>query len=250
VLVSPAEPPSLRVGSLFSGIGGLDLGLERAGMTTIWQSEIGPFACRVLARHWPHVPNLGDVTTIDWSTVERPDLICGGFPCQDISSAHTVGPNSRSGLEGPKSGLWRQFSRCVAALRPRWVLVENVASGWTRWVPGVRGSLDSLGYASVPVEVSARAFGAPHLRRRILVVAHPYGDSEPLGAIYGEAQVLPSAPIRSGYWRADLPGVLRVDDGVPRRMDRRRALGNAVVPQMAEWIGRIIVEVERARQPC
>ena len=77
----------MRVGSLFSGIGGLELGLERAGMTTIWQSEIDPFASRVLARHWPTVPNLGDITTIDWSTVESPDLICGGFPCQDICLA-------------------------------------------------------------------------------------------------------------------------------------------------------------------
>jgi len=68
----------LTVGSLCSGIGGLDLGLERAGMRVIWQSEVDPYACRVLAKHWPDVPNLGDVTTIDWSTVERPDVICGG----------------------------------------------------------------------------------------------------------------------------------------------------------------------------
>lgn len=91
-------------GVLFSGIGGDTLGLERAGWTVKWQSEIKPHAVTVLANHWPNVPNLGDVTTIDWSTVESVDLICGGFPCQDLSHAHTssVG-GARAGLDGPAS---------------------------------------------------------------------------------------------------------------------------------------------------
>jgi hypothetical protein len=92
------------VGSLFSGIGGMDLGLERAGMTVIWQSEIDPYACRVLAKHWPNVPNLGDVTTIDWSTVERPDLVCGGYPCQPFSLAGTEEATPTHGIFGPTSG--------------------------------------------------------------------------------------------------------------------------------------------------
>jgi DNA (cytosine-5)-methyltransferase 1 len=89
---------TLTVGSLFSGIGGLDLGLERAGMRVIWQSEIDPFACKVLKKHWPDVPNLGDIKKIDWSKCERPDVICGGYPCQPFSTA-----GKRRGNERPSA---------------------------------------------------------------------------------------------------------------------------------------------------
>lgn len=122
----------MRVGSLFSGIGGLDLGLERAGMTVAWQAEVDPYCREVLTKHWPHVPNLGDVETIEWSSVEHVDLICGGFPCQDVSKAS----RTRHGIDGDKSGLWRCMAAAVRDVRPRYVLVENVAAlltaGWGR----------------------------------------------------------------------------------------------------------------------
>lgn len=234
----------MKVGSLFSGVGGLDLGLERAGMTVIWQSEVDPYANRILTKHWSGIPNLGDITTIDWSTVEQPDLVCGGFPCQDISSAHTVGPNSRSGLTGPESSLWVYFSCAVATLRPDWVLVENVASGWTRWVPGVRQSLHHAGYASVPVEVSASLFGAPHHRARVLLVAYPYGDRQPDLTLDAEVAELRQPASHPWSVHPDPAELLRMDDGIPSRMDRCRVVGNAVVPQMAEWIGRQIMEAD------
>ena len=113
----------LTVGSLFSGIGGFDLGLERAGMRVIWQSEIDPYASAVLKKHWPHVPNHGDVRTITADRVERPDVICGGFPCQDISNA-----GKRAGIDGERSGLWSEFARIIGDLRPGYVIVENVAA--------------------------------------------------------------------------------------------------------------------------
>ena len=96
-----ASANPLTVGSLFSGIGGLDLGLERAGMHVVWQSEIDPYASRVLAKHWPNIPNLGDITTIDWSEVERPDLICGGYPCQPFSLAGVRRESQILGISGP-----------------------------------------------------------------------------------------------------------------------------------------------------
>lgn len=232
--------PSLTVGSLFSGIGGLlDLGLERAGMRVAWQAENDPFCADVLGRHWPDVPNLGDVTSIDWAEVPRVDLICGGFPCQDISDAHTNG--TREALAGAKSGLWTEYLEAVARLFPRFVIVENVAA-WRRWVPEVRADLSALGYASLPVELSAGSFGAPHKRPRVLVVADAHSEGESLRAIDAEVARLRPIPRGSGHWRLTEPSHLRVAHGTPGRMDRLRALGNAVVPQVAEHIGRLIAE--------
>jgi hypothetical protein len=130
----------VTVGSLFSGIGGLDLGLERAGMTVRWQSEIDPYCCRVLAKHWPHVPNLGDVKTIDWSTVEPVDLICGGYPCQPFSLAGV-----RRGEADPRH-LWPFFRDALRHLRPRFALLENVPGHLSLGFGRVLGDLAELGY--------------------------------------------------------------------------------------------------------
>src|SRR5436190_19427044 len=111
----PCQPAS--VGSLFSGIGGLDLGLERAGMRVVWQSEIDPYASRVLTKNFPHVPNLGDIKLIDWKKVPRVDLICGGYPCPAFSQA----ARGRNVAED----LWPWMRTAIAAVRPRYVLIEN-----------------------------------------------------------------------------------------------------------------------------
>jgi DNA (cytosine-5)-methyltransferase 1 len=234
--------------SLFAGIGGIDLGLERAGMTTVGQVEIDPYCRQVLAKHWPEVPRHDDVrTAVKWWTAQpRPavDLVAGGFPCQDISNAHTNG--TRDALAGTRSGLWTAYRDLVAELVPRWVLVENV-DAWQRWVPGVRGQLHRLGYASVPLRVPAGSRGAPHKRPRVLVVAHANGDGEPLRAIHAEVARLCPIPRGGGHWREPFTGAVRVADGVPGRLDgaRRHALGNAVVPQVAEHIGRLIMATEQ-----
>lgn len=229
-------------GCLFSGIGGLDHGLERAGWTVIWQSEVKPAACRVLERHWPYVPNLGDITKIDWSTVVRPTLLCGGFPCHDLSHAHTNG--KRKGLDGPKSGLWRYFRDAIEALEPRWVLIENVET-WRHWVPDVRADLARLGYASVPLELSAGSFGAPHRRPRIFVVAHANGVSEPLLAINEEVGKLrPLSGRDSRDWRDAPPRPVPLDDGVSAWVDND-LYGNAVVPAVAEWLGRLMLDAHQ-----
>lgn len=228
----------MKVGSLFSGIGGLDLGLERAGMTVIWQSEIDPYASRVLAKHWPHAPNLGDITTIDWSTVERPDVLAGGFPCQDVSDAGRA-----AGIDGFKSGLWAHFATAIRHLRPRYVLVENVTGLLARGFGRVVGDLAASGYDAEWDCIPAAALGAPHLRARVFVLAYPRGQrrqaDDALQAGWPEPQLC-------AWWQTE-PNVDRVVDGLPRRLagpanEHNGRLGNAVVPQVAEWIGHRIME--------
>ena len=176
----------MTIGSLFSGIGGLELGLERAGLGPVrWQVELDPFRRSVLAKHWPGVERFEDVRTVSRSTLAPVDLICGGFPCKDVSSA-----GKRAGLTGVHSGLWYEFARIVGEMRPRTVIVENVASGANAWVDAVRRDLERLGYASLPVPVSAADCGALHLRRRVFIVAYADGESEfavPIDAEVGGA---------------------------------------------------------------
>ncbi len=229
----------MKIGSLFSGIGGLELGLERSGFgRTVWQVEINPCARSVLRRHWPDTDQHSDITEIDG--LPKVDAICGGFPCQDLSHANTAG---RIGLAGAKSGLWRDFRRIVKHGLPRFVIVENVASAWRDWVPVVRSDLYGLGYASVPIRLSAEDVGAPFRGARIFVVAQAYRNGESAIAVDAQMAVLPElAGLCRSDWGNPTPEALGVADGVPRRMERLRMTGNAVVPQCAEAIGRAVME--------
>lgn len=157
----------LTIGSVFSGIGGLELGLERAGLgPVLWQVEVDAYCRAVLSKHWPHVTRYEDVRAVRATTLAAVDLLCGGFPCQDVSGA-----GKGAGLDGERSGLWFEFRRLVAELRPEWVVVENVASGKARYLPTVRGNLCELGYRTRAFGLSASDVGAPHLRKRVFVVA-------------------------------------------------------------------------------
>jgi DNA (cytosine-5)-methyltransferase 1 len=164
----------MRIGSLFSGIGGLDLGLERAGVgRTVWQVEADPFCRGVLARHWPDAVRYDDVREVRGGAVEPVDLLCGGFPCQDVSNA-----GKRAGLDGERSGLWYEFDRLVGELRPRFVVIENVAALLGRGGPDVLRSLAARGYDAWWDCVPASAVGAPHRRDRLFIVAWRVGDAE------------------------------------------------------------------------
>lgn len=233
----------LTVGSLFAGVGGLDLGLERAGMTVIWQSEIDEYACRVLAKHWPNTPNLGDITAIDWSTVERPDVVCAGWPCQPFSFAGV-----RRGEDDPRH-LWPHVLECLRVLRPDYLLGENVPGHLTLGFDRVLADLASIGFDAEWSLVSACSLGAPHMRKRLFVLAYPQGGDESDQVPHRRRPTLTHEPrgSRSGTrrdgWLPE-PEVGRVAHGVPAGVVRGQlaGLGNAVVPAVAEHIGRMIVE--------
>lgn len=235
--------------SLFAGIGGFDLGLERAGWTCVGQVEIDPFCQRVLAKHWPNVKRMGDIREVQGNEFGELDAIVGGSPCQNISNA-----GDRCGITGEQSGLWTEYLRLIRTVRPRYVVVENVAALLVRGIDTVLGDLASIGYDAEWQVLSASSFGAPHLRERVFIIAYPSGLGA-AGPIQGES----SGEVRS-WWagcEADLLSVIQhprresgrvpkpllcgMDDGTADWVDRLAACGNAVVPAVAEYIGRAII---------
>lgn len=229
----------MNVGGLFSGIGGIELGLARAGMDILWHAESDDYARRVLARHWPNVPVYRDVRDID-ATAARVDLLAGGFPCQPISQA-------AARTDRAAGWLWPEFRRVIDLLEPSWVVIENVEAlrYANRGLSEVLSDLASLGFDAEWRSVRASWFGASHHRARLWVVANSYGDGEPALPVDDEAPWL-SEPVEAvPGWRV-VPD-LRVADGVPDRVQRRSRLGNAVVPAVAEWIGRCVMQAEARR---
>ncbi len=161
----------LTAGSLFSGIGGLDKGLEQAGFKVGWQVEIDEYATRVLEKHWPDVTRFRDVREHGVNNLKPVDLICGGFPCTDVSVA-----GRRAGLAGKQSGLWWEFHRIIAELAPRWIVIENVAgllsSGNRQDMGAIIGALGKLGYMGAYRVLDAQYFGVAQRRRRVFIVGY------------------------------------------------------------------------------
>jgi len=262
----------LRVLDLFSGIGGFSLGLERTGgFETVAFCEIEPFPRRVLAKHWPEVPCYEDVRTLTGDTLARDgigvDVITGGFPCQDLSVA-----GRRAGIgDGTRSGLWSEIVRLIGDLRPRYVIVENVAnllSGPSEhrggWFGRVLGDLAECGYDAEWENIPAAAVGLAHLRERVWLVAYSrqvkrlcpiFAGNDAAKRAWGNApermpngrrsQVGKKVPSLFGRW-VDQPNPLRVAYGLSDWSHRLAACGNAVVPQIPELIGRAILEAEAA----
>lgn len=237
----------LRVLDLFSGIGGFSLGLERTGgFETVAFCEIEPFCRKVLAKHWPHVKQYHDVKTLTSEQLNKDgiavDVICGGFPCQDISIIK-VG----DGLDGDKSGLWHEYARLIGELRPRFVFVENVGVLTIRGLERILGHLAEMGMDAEWFCIPASAVGAPHRRERVWIVAYPDSigcQDAPLGY---EKIRLPERFATKAFRAPEPPEppISGMDDGIPHRVDRNRALGNAVVPQIPELIGRAILQAVR-----
>lgn len=196
----------MRVGSLFAGIGGFDLAAERVGWEVAWQSEIDPYACKVLAKNFPLVPNLGDITTLDGTTAPPVDLLCGGFPCQDISLA-----GKGAGITGSRSGLWTHYARLIDETAPRWAVIENVSALRSRGLDVVLGALDALGYDAEWHCLPAASVGAPHRRDRIWVVAHRRDAAH---ALSNELREQPGRSRGSSWQGASVAG----DDGQARHV--------------------------------
>lgn len=280
----------LRVLDLFSGIGGFSLGLERTGgFETVAFCEIEEFPRRVLAKHWPKVPCYHDVRTLTADVLRNDgiavDVITGGFPCQDISTA-----GKQAGIkEGTRSGLWSEIKRLVGEIRPRFVVVENVSallSGPSEqpggWFGRVLGDLAECGYDAEWDNIPAFIMGAPHRRERIWIVAYPSqerrreegefrrkqskkwlpcGGQAPVFANFGEAGAEgfiseKVSGVSSFSWCQDVRGIEDLrgrsdippplfrggSDGIPNWVDRVGACGNAVIPQIPEFIGHRILE--------
>ena len=308
----------LTFGSLFAGIGGIDLGFERCGMKCKWQVEINDYAKKVLAKHWPEVHREKDIRECSARNLQRVDIIAGGFPCQDISYA-----GLGAGLDGERSGLFFEAVRLVRELQPRAVVLENVAALLTRGLDRVLGTLAEVGYDAEWHCIPAAYVGAPHIRDRVFILAYTksVGDSKreqsprrtneasPCRAervdfdgrrggkkdladtdeqgsqrwnetssegredtdrhvgpccsnvadsnehISSEERLQRSGKFlrsccdtqedfRRGLasnWAVE-PDICRVAHGIPARVDRLRGLGNAVVPQVAELVGRMVIK--------
>lgn len=252
----------MKVLDLFSGIGGFSLGLERAGMQTVAFCEIEPYCRAVLAKHWPGVPIFEDVSKLTGADIGEVDVICGGFPCQDISNA-----GHGAGLAGERSGLWREYARLIGELRPRFVIVENVSALLGRGMADVLADLASIGYDAEWECIPAAAVGAPHIRDRVWILAYPgqehgrWGSADEAGTssprLFPQRnngskaersehreliELVPGVHpgVAQDWWRAQ-SGVDRTANGLPGQLDRCGALGNAVVPQIPEIIGRAIM---------
>lgn len=266
----------MRFGSLFAGIGGLDLALESMGHECAWHVEIDPFCQRILQLRWPQVQQYSDVTKfcrragdcVKDPSSDEPwcpfcnaefgdcecagtdqvndecgpvEMICGGFPCQDISQ---IGKGA--GLEGKRSGLWFEFARIVGELGPRFVFVENVSALSSRGLDRVLGGLSDLGYDAEWDRYYACDAGAPQLRARTFILAHlrgsglqghpgdgPRSDESRRIAEKAHRSACESGVLQGcrpeGWWAVE-PSVGRVAHGVPRRVDRIKALGNSAIP--------------------
>jgi len=271
----------MKVYETFCGIGGFSLGFKRAGFEIIGGCEIDPYARAVYAKNFGIEPD-GDIRSIQ--SIQA-DIICGGFPCQDISNANT----NRKGLEGERSGLWWELARIIKNSSPRWVVLENV-SALLQQGSGMGDILRFFSEIGYDVEwdcLPASAFGANHQRDRVWIVAHPksirdrgvlrklyskdektseskkqyenkakqfingsktMADTERAGLHEGhinqEGQTSRQSWQQQTNWTIE-PNMGRVAHGIPNRVDRLKCLGNAIVPQISEWIAKRIKEIEK-----
>lgn len=247
----------MKVGSLFSGIGGLDLGLEQAGMETVWQVEYDDWARQRLEENFPHTEKFKDVREVGKHNLSSVDLICGGFPCQDVSQLKHKG----EGLDGKRSGLWSEYLRIICELRPRYALIENVPKLIVLGLDRVISDLASVGYDAEWQTLRASSLGLPQQRQRFFIVAYPASDRPFQVQVFTRNNLQGLFPDTS--WFRDrftvslkdlqynypaIPEHLRMDNGLSFELSEIEAAikgyGNAVCPPVAKWIGERILEFD------
>lgn len=245
----------LRIGSLFSGAGLCDLGFHKAGFKHEFFCEIDSFCKSILRRHWPDVPIYDDITSLNGTLVPEVDILVGGFPCQDVSCA---GKRAGITLES-RSGLWNEYKRIIKEKTPKYVVIENVKGLLSKGMEDVLQDLSSIGYDAEWQCISASAFGAPHLRERIFIVAYPHSSTcnqklrvfteerrqldkhFKLGSVSDWLGIRIDRSRRKTLWQSyPVPSLYRVDDGCTTGLDTARG-GKPYLPSVTrddvkKWI--------------
>lgn len=230
----------MMYGSLATGVGGLDLAVEAVfpGASPAWHAEFEKAPSEILERHWPGVPNLGDITQIDWAEVEPVDLLFGGYPCQPFSTA-----GLRKGFDDPRN-LWPHFADAIRLLRPRIVVLENVAAHLSSGFGRVLGDLASLGFDAEWGVFRASDVGAPHRRARVFIIAFPHGKRPqgPRSATKGRSELAgdgrQALSYAGGAPGREIPGGAHGDEGTDGPENGDRLAGSAPASPDAAGIGR------------
>lgn len=238
----------MTVYETFCGIGGFSLGFKRAGFEIIGGCEIDPYARAVYAKNFGIEPD-GDIRKVGKISSE---ILCGGFPCQDISNAN----KDAKGLEGERSGLWWELARIIENSSPRWVVLENVPALLGNGMGDILRFFSAVGYHVEWDCLPASAFGSPHVRDRLWIVAHANGFGQQRRSFEGNSSTettkrneQPAGFLQTGSW-SQLPkaSIFGMDDGIPFRSHRLKCLGNAIVPQISQWIAQRIKELDLSQQ--
>lgn len=234
----------MKVGSLFSGAGCGDLGLEWAGFEHAWFCESDEYARKILALRWPGVPIYGDIRGVDFTAVPHVDILAGGFPCQDISVA-----GKGAGISGERSGLWREYARAIGDIRPRYAVIENSPALVTRGLDVVLSDLAQIGYHAEWDCIPASWFGAPHRRERLWIIAYPmcfrversiFKEIQGIKTFQRFKNIGSLEDLRTGP-AIPTPRLCRVDDAPANFLDRLRCVGNGQFPGCTYFLGRCIM---------
>jgi DNA (cytosine-5)-methyltransferase 1 len=246
----------LSHGSLFSGIGGFELGAEWAGIPTYWNCDINEWNRKLLKHRFPNTEQYDDIRTL--TKPRKVNIISGGFPCQDISGANT----KAKGIKGHRSGLWGEMYRIVGEVRPDYIIIENSPNLAFRGFERVLCDLSEIGYDAEWQCLSATTFGFRHRRERIYVIAYPnthskfsdrmgntfidvarFKDPKEWSEIRSEFRLDTKEMVfKQDQWGSDgqntiaEPLLCGAGDGIPERMDRLAGLGNAIVPFIGYYL--------------